>query len=58
VAKTECYQNLAAFCAQLDKLDSAKKWLAKVSAQPNASEFQKSIDIINSIIKEKEKKIQ
>ena len=57
-AKTECYQNLAAFCASMDKLDSAKKWLAKVSAQPNAARYQRGIDAVNSIIKEKEKKIQ
>lgn len=57
-AKTECYQNLAAFCASMDRLDSAKKWLAKVSAQPNAARYQRGIDAVNSIIKEKEKKIQ
>lgn len=57
-AKTECFQNLAAYCANLDKLDSAKKWLAKVIAQPNAAKFQRGIDTVSSIIKEKEKKIQ
>lgn len=58
MAKSECFLNLAAHSANSDKLDMSEKWLAKLSVQPNVAIFQKNIDIINSIIKEKEKKIQ
>ncbi len=53
-AKSECYLNIGVYSAHFDKLDVAKKWLAKLSLQPNASKFQKNIDTITSIIKEKE----
>lgn len=56
--RMEVLINMTAICANENKLNLANKWLEILKSQPEAGKYQKNINILDKIIKEKQSKIQ
>lgn len=56
--KIEAIINTVAASAQNNNLGIAEKWLKELKSHPNTNRYQRNIDQLESIIKEKQSKIQ
>lgn len=56
--KIEALVNIIASSAQNNNLNVAEKWLKELKSKPNATKYQRNIDQLENIIKDKKSKIQ
>lgn len=56
--KIEALVNIIASSVQNNNLNVAEKWLKELKSKPNATKYQRNIDQLENIIKDKKSKIQ